>query len=88
MRIQLAKETRQPPVAKKVQWPGVLVFENFSEGIMISEHAQIRILALRSRWKKPREGQIWSQIEKLIFSLGWALGRSRPGPTAKHLSAI
>jgi hypothetical protein len=51
MRIQLAKETRQPPVGGKVQWPGVLVFENFSEGIMISEHAQIRILTLRVRWK-------------------------------------
>ena len=35
MRTQLAKETRQPPVDKKVQWPGVLVFEQFSEGIMI-----------------------------------------------------
>ena len=38
MRIQLAKETRQLPVGKKVQWPGVLVFENFPEGIMISEN--------------------------------------------------
>ena len=49
----LAKETRQlqPPVGKKVQWPGVLVFENFSEVIMISEHARIRILTLRVRWK-------------------------------------
>ena len=49
MRIQLAKETRQPPVDKKVLWPGVLGWgENLSEGIMImiSEHAQIRILAL------------------------------------------
>ena len=55
MRIQLAiaKETRQPPVGENVQWPGVLVFENFSEGIMISEHARIRIniLTLRVRWK-------------------------------------
>ena len=51
MRIQLAKETRQPPVGKKVQWPGALVFENFSEGIMISEHSQIRILTLRVCWK-------------------------------------
>ena len=65
MRIQLAKETRQPPVGEKVQWPGVLVFENFSEGIMISEHARIRILTLRVRWSTV--GQIWSQIEKLIF---------------------
>ena len=40
MRIQLAKETRQPPVGKKVQWPGVLVFGTFpvSEGIMISDY--------------------------------------------------
>ena len=37
MRIQLAKETRQFPVGKTVQWPGVLVFENNPEGIMISE---------------------------------------------------
>ena len=51
MQIQLAKETRQTPVGKKVQWPGVLVFEKFSEGTMIFEHAQIRILTLRVRWK-------------------------------------
>ena len=51
MRIQVAKETRQSPVEKKVQWPGVLVFENFPEGIMISEYARIRILTLRERWK-------------------------------------
>ena len=51
MRIQLAKETRQPPVGNKVQWPGGVVFEMFSEGIMISEHAQIRILTLRVCWK-------------------------------------
>ena len=63
MRIQLVKETRQPPVGKKVQWPGVLVFENFSEGIMISEYARIRILTLRVRWKYSRVGQTWSQIE-------------------------
>ena len=31
MRIQLAKETIQLPVGKKVQWPGVLVFANFPE---------------------------------------------------------
>ena len=37
MRIQLAKKTRQLPVGKKVQWPGVLVVGNFPEGIMISE---------------------------------------------------
>ena len=47
MRIQLAKETRQSPVEKKVQGPGVLVFETFLEGIMISEYARIRIV----RWK-------------------------------------
>ena len=41
MRIQLAKETRQLPVGKKVQWPRVLVFEKFPEGIMISKDARI-----------------------------------------------
>ena len=51
MHIQLAKETRQLPVENKVQWPVVLVFDNFPEGIMISEYAQIRILTLRVRWK-------------------------------------
>ena len=51
MRIQLAKETQQSPVGKTVQWPGVLVLENIAEGIMISEYTQIRILALRVRWK-------------------------------------
>ena len=51
MRIQLAKETRQSPVGKKVQWPGVLVFEKIPEGIMISEYARIRILTIRVRWK-------------------------------------
>ena len=71
MRIQLAKETRQLPVGKKVQLPGVLVFENFVERIMISEHARIRILTLRVCWKWPRVGQIWSQIEKLIFLEIW-----------------
>ena len=51
MRIQLAKETRQPPVGKNVQWPGVLMFVTFPEGIVISEYARIRILTLRMRWK-------------------------------------
>ena len=52
MRIQLAKETRQLSVEKKkVQWPGVLAFGKFPEGIMISENARIRILTLRVRWK-------------------------------------
>ena len=51
MRIQLAKETRQSPVEKKVQWPGVLVFENVPEGIVISEYARIRIVTLQVRWK-------------------------------------
>ena len=51
MWIQLAKSTRQLPVEKNVQWPGVLVFENFLEGIMISEYARIRIVTLRVRWK-------------------------------------
>ena len=36
---------------KKVQWPGVLVFENSPEGFMISEYARIRILTLRVQWK-------------------------------------
>ena len=55
MWIQLAKETaRSPsesPIGKKVLWPGVLVFEKFPEGIMISEDARIRILTLRVRWQ-------------------------------------
>ena len=51
MWTQLAKETRQSPVGKKVQWPGVLVFENVPEGIVISDYARIRILTLRVRWK-------------------------------------
>ena len=46
MRVQLAKTTRYWQVGKNVQWPGVLVFENFPEGIMISEYTQIRILTL------------------------------------------
>ena len=71
MRIQLAKETRQSPVGKKVQWPGVLVFENFPEGIVISEYARIRILTLRVCWKHPRVGQIWPQIKKLDFLDIW-----------------
>ena len=49
MRIQLAKETRQSLVGENIQWPGVLVFENFPEGIVISEYARIRILTLRVR---------------------------------------
>ena len=69
MRIQLAKETTQSPVGEKVQWPGVLVFENFPEGIVISEYARIQILTLRVRWKWLRAGQIWSQIEKLGCAL-------------------
>ena len=71
MRIQLAKETRQLPVGGKVQWPGVLVFENFSDGITISEHSRIRILTLRVSWKQPIVGQILSQIEKLFFLEIW-----------------
>jgi len=51
MRIQLAKETRQLPVGKKVQQSGVLVFGKFPEGIMIFDYARIRILTLRVRWK-------------------------------------
>jgi hypothetical protein len=47
MQIQLAKKAGQSPVGKKGQWPGVLVFENFPEGIVISEYARIRILKLR-----------------------------------------
>ena len=43
----------------------------FPEGIMISEYAWIRILTLRVRWKSSTVGQIWSQIEKLIFLEIW-----------------
>ena len=71
MRIQLANERRRLPVGKKVQWPGVLVFGKFPEGIMISENARIRVLTLRVCWKWPRVGQIWSQIEKLDFLEIW-----------------
>ena len=46
MRIQLARETRQLPVGEKNQWPGVLVFGKFPEGIVISDYARIRILTL------------------------------------------
>ena len=48
MWIQLAKETKQFPVGEKVQWPGVLVFESFPDGIMVlnSEYAQIQSLTL------------------------------------------
>ena len=49
MWIQLVKETRNLPVEKKVQWPGVLVFAKLAEGIMISEYARIRILTLQVR---------------------------------------
>ena len=50
---KLATETRQSPVGKNVQWPGVLVFENFPEEIMISEYARIGIPTSRAqvRWK-------------------------------------
>ena len=42
---------------------------------MISENARIRILTLQVRWKQPTMGQIWSQIEKSIFSKsGMCLG--------------
>ena len=51
MWIQLAKPTRQLPVETTVPWPGVSVFENFPEGIMISEYARIRVLTIRVRWK-------------------------------------
>ena len=51
MRIQPSKKATQLPVGIKVQWPGVLVFDNFPEGIMISEYARIRILTSRVRWK-------------------------------------
>ena len=63
MRIQLAKETRQPPVGEKVQWPGVfaIVFDNFSEGIMISEHARIRILTLRLVYECAGNSQEWGK---------------------------
>ena len=52
MRIQLAKTIRHFDTGwKKVQWPGLLVFGNFPEGIVISEYARIQILTLRVRWK-------------------------------------
>ena len=51
MWVQLAKEIRQLPVEKKLQWPGVLAFDKFPEGIMIPEYARIRVLTLRVRWK-------------------------------------
>ena len=41
MQIQLAKETRNVPVGKKVQWHGMLVCESLPEGIMISKYARI-----------------------------------------------
>ena len=46
MRIQLAKKAGQLPVEKNIQWPGVLMFGNFSEGINVSEYARIIILTL------------------------------------------
>ena len=49
----------------------MVVFEDFPEGIMISEYARIRILTSRVRWKQPRVGQIWPQIEKLVFLDIW-----------------
>ena len=51
MRMQVAKVTSQSPVEKKVQWPGLLVFENVPEEIIISEYPRIQILTLRVRWK-------------------------------------
>ena len=73
MRIQLAKDTRQSPVGKTFQRTGVSVFENFPEGIVISECDRIRILTLRVRCKQPRVSlrQIWSQTEKLSFLEIW-----------------
>ena len=79
MRVQLAKETRQSPVGGKVQWPRVLVFENFPEGITISEYDRIRILTLRVRWKEPRVGRIWSQIEKLDVPWRMSMATTRRG---------
>ena len=75
MLIQLAKETRQLLVGKKVQWPGVLVFETIPEGIMISENARIQILTLRVRWKQPIVGANLVSDRKVVFSrnLGCAL---------------
>ena len=69
MRIQLAKIARQLPVGKTVQWPEMLVFENFPEGIINSEYSRIQILTLRVRWKYPI--MCWSQIEKLGFIEIW-----------------
>ena len=67
---QLAKETRQSSVDKKVQWPGVLVFENFPEGIMISEYARIRILTLRVSWKYSRVGPLSLLFETITNTVG------------------
>ena len=61
MWTQLAKETRQLPVGKKVQWPGVLVFENFPEGIMISEYAWILILTLQLLYECAGNSQKWGK---------------------------
>ena len=74
MRIYLANKARQLPVEKQVQWHGVLVCENFPEGIMIYEYARIQILTVQDlvQWKSPIVGpQIWSQMEKLVFLEIW-----------------
>ena len=47
------------------------ILENFSKGIMISEHALIQILTLWVHWKYPKVGQIWSEIEKLVSCKIW-----------------
>ena len=75
MQIQLAKETRQLPVEKNIQWPVVLVFDNLPEGNMISEYARIRILTLRIALEIAKSGENLVSDRKVGFSrnLGCAL---------------
>ena len=82
LQIQLAKETRQLPVRKKVRWPGVLVFEAFPGGLMVSEHARIRLLTSRVRWRHPQNGENlvefvspsnWNARMPWQFSFAWPL---------------
>ena len=74
MRTQPSEKARQLPVGKKVQWPGVLVFDNVPEGIMISEYARIRILTT-SAMEIANSGANLVSDRKVVFSrnLGCAL---------------
>ena len=47
MRIQLAKKARQLPVGKNVQWPGVLVFENFKRYAQVPPSPQTNLAKMR-----------------------------------------